>query len=176
MFLGSKVPGLIFGAVRNGETAFAGFGETRDGSGKEPDENSIFRIASVSKVFCGRRPRLAGGRGKVGLTDPLQAHVDAGVTVPEKDGRTIRLIDLVGQTSGLPREVNRPDAPPEDPFSTNTKEVQLAELQKDLTCSRRGPRHSIPTMATTFSARRSPMLPANPMPTSSRSACSTRSA
>ena len=31
IFLGAKVPGMIFGAVRNGETAFAGFGETTDG-------------------------------------------------------------------------------------------------------------------------------------------------
>jgi D-alanyl-D-alanine-carboxypeptidase/D-alanyl-D-alanine-endopeptidase len=129
-FLSASVPGFIFGAVRNGETAFAGFGETADGSGKEPDENSIFRIASVSKVFCGTTLGSLAIEGKVKLTDPLQAHVDAGVTVPEKDGRAIRLIDLVTQASGMPREVSRPDAPPDDPFSTNTREVQFAELQK----------------------------------------------
>jgi D-alanyl-D-alanine-carboxypeptidase/D-alanyl-D-alanine-endopeptidase len=43
MYLSSGAPGLIFGAVRNGETALAGFGEIRDGSGIEPDDNSIFR-------------------------------------------------------------------------------------------------------------------------------------
>src|SRR5262245_28157187 len=74
-FLSSKVPGFIFGAVRNGETAFAGFGETRDGSGQKPDENSIFRIASVSKVFCGEALGSLVIEGKVKLTDPLQAHV-----------------------------------------------------------------------------------------------------
>lgn len=131
MYLTAQVPGLIFGAVRNGETALVGFGETRDGSGKEPDENSIFRIASVSKVFCGNVLGSLVVDGTVGLTDPLQAHLGEGVTVPSKDGRTLRLIDLVGQTSGLPRELNRPDSPPEDPFATNTPEVQLAEIQKD---------------------------------------------
>jgi D-alanyl-D-alanine-carboxypeptidase/D-alanyl-D-alanine-endopeptidase len=129
-FLGSNVPGFIFGAVRNGETAIAGFGETRDGSGKAPDENSIFRIASVSKVFCGAALGSLAIGGTVGLTDPLQAHVEAGVTVPEKDGRAIRLIDLVTQASGLPREVERPQAPADDPFSTNTKATQFAELAK----------------------------------------------
>lgn len=129
-FLSSKVPGFIFGAVRNGETAFAGFGETRDGSGKEPDVDSIFRIASVSKVFCGAALGSLVLDGTVQMTDPLQAHVDADVIVPEKDGRTIRLIDLVTQSSGLPREVNRPDAPSDDPFSTNTKAVQFSELAK----------------------------------------------
>jgi serine-type D-Ala-D-Ala carboxypeptidase/endopeptidase len=53
VFLGAKVPGLIFGAVRNGETAFAGFGKTADGSSKEPNGDSLFRIGSVSKAFCG---------------------------------------------------------------------------------------------------------------------------
>ena len=77
MYLSAKVPGLIFGAVRNGETALVGFGETRDGSGKEPDENSIFRIASVSKVFCGNvLGSLVVGRGAVlavvpGLSEEL---------------------------------------------------------------------------------------------------------
>ena len=82
-FLSAKVPGFIFGAVRNGGTAFAGFGETRDGNGKTPDENSIFRIASVSKVFCGAALGSLIINGTVGLADPLQAHVEPGVTVPE---------------------------------------------------------------------------------------------
>ena len=131
MYLSGKVPGLIFGAVRGDDTALVGFGETRDGSGTEPDENSIFRIASVSKVFCGNVLGSLVVDGTVGLTDPLQAYVGEGVTVPSKDGHTLRLIDLVGQTAGLVREVPRPDAPPEDPFSTNTKEAQLAAIQDD---------------------------------------------
>lgn len=129
--LDTNVAGLIFGAVRNGETALVGFGETAKGNGIAPDENSIFRIASVSKVFCGTALASLVLEGKVKLTDPLQAHIGAEVTVPTKDGRTLRLIDLVGQTSGLPREVARPDSPPEDPFGTNTREVQIAEIQKD---------------------------------------------
>jgi D-alanyl-D-alanine-carboxypeptidase/D-alanyl-D-alanine-endopeptidase len=129
--LDTNVRGLVFGAVRNGETALVGFGETAKGNGIAPDENSIFRIASVSKVFCGTALASLVLEGKVKLTDPLQAHIGAEVTVPTKDGRTLRLIDLVGQTSGLPREVARPDSPPEDPFGTNTREVQLAEIQKD---------------------------------------------
>ena len=73
--------------------------------------------------------------------------------MPSKDGHTLRLIDLVGQTAGLPREVPRPPSPPEDPFASNTKEAQLAAIQKDpYICSRRGPRRSIPTSATTCSA------------------------
>jgi D-alanyl-D-alanine-carboxypeptidase/D-alanyl-D-alanine-endopeptidase len=131
VFLGAKVPGLIFGAVRNGETAFAGFGEIADGSGKEPNGDSIFRIGSVSKAFCGAALSALVIDGAVKLTDKLQDKLKGDVSVPEKDGHAIRLLDLVTQTSGLPREVPRPEALPSDPFSTNTKEAAFADLRKD---------------------------------------------
>ena len=130
IFLTAKVPGLIFGAVRNGETAFAGFGETADGSKREPDGDSLFRIGSISKAFCGSVLSALVVDGKVKLTDRLQDHL-VGASVPDKDGRTIRLLDLVTQTSGLPREVTRPEAPPDNPFSTNTREAEFAELKND---------------------------------------------
>src|SRR5262245_52632808 len=52
-FLSSGAPGLVIAAVRDGETAFAGFGEIRKGSGQAPDEHTLMRVASISKVFCG---------------------------------------------------------------------------------------------------------------------------
>ena len=52
-FLGSGAPGLVIAAVRDGETAFAGFGEISKGSGKAPDADTLMRIASISKAFCG---------------------------------------------------------------------------------------------------------------------------
>src|SRR5215468_4600148 len=107
IFLAAKAPGLIFGAVQNGESAFAGFGETADGSKKEPDGDSLFRIGSISKAFCGTVLSGLLIDGKTQLTDRLQDHL-AGADVPVKDGRPIRLLDLVTQTSGLPREVTRP--------------------------------------------------------------------
>ena len=131
LYLSTKVPGLIFGAVRNGETAFAGFGEIADGSDKVPGGDTMFRIASVSKVFCGSVLSSLVIDGKVQLTDRLQDRLGYDVTLPEKDGRALRLVDLVTQASGLPREVPRPDAPPNDPFSTNTKEAQIAALKED---------------------------------------------
>jgi D-alanyl-D-alanine-carboxypeptidase/D-alanyl-D-alanine-endopeptidase len=102
MYLSAGVPGLVFGAVRNGETAFAGFGETAKGSGKEPDRDTMFRIGSVSKVFCGGALSSLVIDGKVQLTDRLQDRLGYDVTLPEKDGRPIRLVDLVTQASGAP--------------------------------------------------------------------------
>ncbi|RWF54207.1 MAG: D-alanyl-D-alanine-carboxypeptidase/endopeptidase AmpH [Mesorhizobium sp.] len=129
LYLSTEVPGLIFGAVRNGEMALAGFGKIADGSEKVPDGDTMFRIASVSKVFCGSVLSSLAIDGKVQLTDRLQDRLGWDVTLPEKDGRALRLIDLVAQASGLPREVPVAEAPPSDPFSTNTKEAQIAALK-----------------------------------------------
>ena len=52
-FLGTKVPGFVLVAVRNGEMAFAGFGNIADKGSKKPDADTMFRIGSISKVFCG---------------------------------------------------------------------------------------------------------------------------
>jgi D-alanyl-D-alanine-carboxypeptidase/D-alanyl-D-alanine-endopeptidase len=118
-------------AVRNGEVAIAGFGNTTDKGGKTPDADTMFRIGSISKVFCGEVLASMVLDGKVRFADRLQDRLGYDATLPEKAGRPIRLIDLVTQTSGLPREVPRADGPPNDPFATNTKEAQIANLRTD---------------------------------------------
>ena len=130
-FLGSGAPGLIIAAVRNGETAVAGFGEISKGSGKVPDEHTLMRIASISKVFCGDLMGTMMVDGAIGATDPLAKHLGQGWTVPTREGRTLRLIDLVTQASGLPREVpNQNGGTADDPFAGNTIELSRTELAK----------------------------------------------
>jgi D-alanyl-D-alanine-carboxypeptidase/D-alanyl-D-alanine-endopeptidase len=130
-YLGAKPPGFMLVAVRNDEMAFAGFGRVTDKDAKAPDANTLFRIGSVSKVFCGEVLASMVIDGKVRFADRLQDRLGYDVTVPEKAGHPIRLIDLVTQASGLPREVPREDGPPNDPFGTNTKEAQIADLKTD---------------------------------------------
>jgi len=130
-FLGSGAPGLVIAAVRDGETAFAGFGEIRKGSGQEPDEHTLMRIASISKTFCGDLMGSLIVDGTIGPTDPLAKHLGEGWSVPERAGRSLRLIDLVTQASGLPREVpNQSGGTPENPFGGNTVELSRTELAK----------------------------------------------
>ena len=131
MFLGSHVPGMVIGAVRNGETVVVGFGQASDGSGKAPDGQTILRIGSITKAFAGQV--LAGlvTRGTVKFTDKLQDRLGWPVKMPERGGRSIRLIELATHTSGLPREVDRESGPADDPFRTLTREVYIKGLQSD---------------------------------------------
>jgi D-alanyl-D-alanine-carboxypeptidase/D-alanyl-D-alanine-endopeptidase len=130
-YLGTKVPGFVLTAVRNGETAFAGFGKIADASDKQPDADTMFRIGSISKVFCGAVLASMVLDGKVRFADRLQDRLGYDVTLPERAGHPIRLIDLATQSSGLPREVPRADGPPDDPFATNTRAAQIANLKTD---------------------------------------------
>jgi D-alanyl-D-alanine-carboxypeptidase/D-alanyl-D-alanine-endopeptidase len=131
LFLETRVPALVIAAVRNGETAVAGFGEISDGSGREPDGNTMMRIGSITKAFTGHVMAGLVAQGSVKLTDRLQDRLGWPVKVPEKSGRPIRLIALATHTSGLPREVERPPSPPDDPFRTLTQEAYIKGLQTD---------------------------------------------
>jgi serine-type D-Ala-D-Ala carboxypeptidase/endopeptidase len=131
-FLEAGAPGFVIAAVRDGETAFAGFGETVKGSGKEPEADTLMRIGSISKAFCGDVLGSMAADGTLGLTDELKAHLGPEYPVPVKDGRTLRLVDLVTQSSGLPREVpNQVGGTRESPFAGNTVEAQIAGLEGD---------------------------------------------
>jgi D-alanyl-D-alanine-carboxypeptidase/D-alanyl-D-alanine-endopeptidase len=131
LFLDSHAPALIIGAVRNGETAVFGFGEASDGSGKAPDGRTLLRIGSITKAFTGQVLAGLAAQGTVKFTDRLQDRIGWPVKVPERGGRPIRLIELATHTSGLPREVERPPGPPDDPFRTLTQEAYIKGLQSD---------------------------------------------
>ncbi|EKF20274.1 D-alanyl-D-alanine-carboxypeptidase/endopeptidase AmpH [Nitratireductor pacificus] len=128
LFLETGVPGLVLGAIRDGETAVAGFGEIADGTGRAPDGDTLMRVGSVTKVFTGAVLASLAADGTVGLADPLQKHLGADARVAAKDGKPIRLIDLATHTSGLPRELEREPGPEKDPFATLTLEAYRAAL------------------------------------------------
>ena len=74
------------------------------GSGKEPDGDTLMRIGSITKAFCGATLASMVADGTVNFGDPLQDRLGWDVTIPERDGKKIRLIDLATHSSGLPRE------------------------------------------------------------------------
>jgi D-alanyl-D-alanine-carboxypeptidase/D-alanyl-D-alanine-endopeptidase len=131
LFLQTRVPALVIGAVRNGKTAVFGFGETFDGSGKPPSGNTMLRVGSLTKAFTGQVLASLAAGGTVKFTDRLQDRIGWNVTIPSRDGNPIRLIELVTHSSGLPREVERKPGPPDDPFATLTPEAYQAGLASD---------------------------------------------
>jgi len=100
-------PGMIVVAVSGDNVVIRGYGETAIGSGQTPDENTIFGIGSISKVFTGNVLASMVSGGFVDFTTPLSHFLPnsdrlAGI---RKNGGELRLIDLATQTSGFPREL-----------------------------------------------------------------------
>jgi len=120
-FLGHKVPGLVIGAVRNGERAVAGFGKISAGSSAAPDGKTVLRIGSVTKAFTGLVLAAAAADGTLALTDRLDKHLGWDVKVPTRDGKAVRLVDLATHAGGFPRELPHEPGPPSDPFAPITK-------------------------------------------------------
>jgi serine-type D-Ala-D-Ala carboxypeptidase/endopeptidase len=129
LFLETKVPALVIGGVRNGEMAVAGFGKTSAQSDRVPDGKTLLRIGSITKPFTGAVLASLLADGKVKLMDPLQQALGWNTPIPTKNGKQIRLIDLVTHTSGLPREIERTPGPDNNPFQTMTKEALIHNLQ-----------------------------------------------
>jgi D-alanyl-D-alanine-carboxypeptidase/D-alanyl-D-alanine-endopeptidase len=117
-FLEHKVPGLIIGAVSNGDISVHGYGE-RAGEGTDaPDGNTVMRLGSITKAFTGQVLAALTVDDTVQLAQPLIK------TAPEFAGKDdvaqIRLIDLVTHAGGLPRELPHEPGPKDDPHAPIT--------------------------------------------------------
>lgn len=78
---------------------------------------SLFEIGSISKVFTGLVLADMVRKGEASLDDPAAKHSRPGAKLPTRAGREITLLDLVTQTSGLPRLPPRLAGTPTDPYA-----------------------------------------------------------
>jgi D-alanyl-D-alanine-carboxypeptidase/D-alanyl-D-alanine-endopeptidase len=93
LFLEHKVPGLVIGAIRGAERAL-GLRRDRQGNGRYPGERSVFRIGSVTKAFTGEVLASLVAGSTLKLTDPLEKHLGWDVSIPNRGGNLVRLVDL----------------------------------------------------------------------------------
>jgi CubicO group peptidase (beta-lactamase class C family) len=89
-----KQAGMVVGILQGGESWVAGCGSL---------EAAIFEIGSVTKVFTTLLLAEMVGRGEVGLDDPAQKYLPAGVRMPKWGREDITLFHLATHTSSLPR-------------------------------------------------------------------------
>lgn len=84
--------------------------------GPELGADTVFEIASLSKIFTSLLLADAVVRGEAALDDPLSAYVPDGSAVPDYAGQPITLLDLATHGSGLPlRPSNLAAAFPDTP-------------------------------------------------------------
>lgn len=105
IFYGSGAMGMALVVVDNNQQVFRSFGETKPGSGTRPREDSLIRIASLTKLMTSEVLVKLAEQGTVKITDPLRKYAPANAFVPYYSPTTpITLLNLATHTSGLPRE------------------------------------------------------------------------
>ena len=151
-----KAPGVSVAVLRDGSTRFYNAGVLSRATNAPVTEHSVHEIGSISKTFTSLLLAHAIGEGRARTDDDVRKHLPPGYDNLVRDGRPIRIADLVTTTSAL--QDNLPDwsgffgkVPPEqllaevskllrgyDPanFLTDLKTVTLLDLPG------RVPRHS----------------------------------
>ncbi|HJR60960.1 MAG TPA: serine hydrolase domain-containing protein [Vicinamibacterales bacterium] len=67
------------------------------------DGRTLFEIGSITKAFTGILLAEMAERGELRLDQPIAELLPATVSIPSRNGRQIRLVDLATHSSGLPR-------------------------------------------------------------------------
>lgn len=95
--------GIIVGVIDRNGKRYRAYGETVYGSGVPPNENTVFEIGSITKVFTSILLADMVRSGEVQLDEPIEYSLPEGVTAPARNGHSITLYNLATHTSGLPR-------------------------------------------------------------------------
>lgn len=106
IFAASKAPGMVATIVDGDQVFTQGFGRTNATNSTTPDEHTLVRLNSLSKLMAGEILASLSHQGAISLGDTLQRHAPAGRRVPTVPGASaIAIRDLMIHTSGLPRDL-----------------------------------------------------------------------
>jgi serine-type D-Ala-D-Ala carboxypeptidase/endopeptidase len=78
------------------------YGASGAADNRKLDGDTVFEIASITKVLTALILSAMVERGEVAMSDPVAKYLPPSVKVPEYEGQPITLLDLATYTSGLP--------------------------------------------------------------------------
>jgi D-alanyl-D-alanine-carboxypeptidase/D-alanyl-D-alanine-endopeptidase len=95
--------GIAVGIIGPEGRRVIAYGHLEKGDPRPVNGDTIFEIGSETKVFTALLLADMVQRGEVALDDPVAKYLPASVKMPQRNGRSITLVDLATHTSGLPR-------------------------------------------------------------------------
>jgi len=94
--------GIVVGVIEPTGRRVVAYGNLANGDPRPLDGDTIFEIGSISKVFTSLLLADMVNRKGVALDDPAAKYLPEYVKVPERNGKSITLLDLSTHSSGLP--------------------------------------------------------------------------
>lgn len=98
-----KAVGIVAGILDEEGPRCLSFGKTGLDKPDQTNRDTIFELASITKVFTSLLLAALVQQEKIRLNDPVAKFLPAHVRLPERHGRRITLLDLSMHVSGLPR-------------------------------------------------------------------------
>jgi CubicO group peptidase (beta-lactamase class C family) len=95
--------GIVIGVIGPDGRRVIAYGNLEKGDSRPLNGDTLFEIGSATKVFTSLLLADMVQRGQATLDDPAAKYLPATVKMPERNGRSITLVDLATHTSGLPR-------------------------------------------------------------------------
>jgi CubicO group peptidase (beta-lactamase class C family) len=110
--------GIVVGVIGPEGRRVIAYGHLEKGDPRPLNGDTVFEIGSATKVFTSLLLADMVQRGEVALDDPVAKYLPPGVKMPERNGRSITLVDLSTHTSGLPRlPTNLAPKDPANPYA-----------------------------------------------------------
>ncbi|REE25605.1 CubicO group peptidase (beta-lactamase class C family) [Winogradskyella pacifica] len=96
-------PSVALAYIEGENVTYFNYGNTEVKNGKPVDQNTVYEIGSISKVFTTIILADEILKGNINLSDPISKYLPKTVIVPQRKGKQITIKDLATHTSGLPR-------------------------------------------------------------------------
>ncbi|NPD46648.1 MULTISPECIES: serine hydrolase [unclassified Lentimicrobium] len=110
-------PSIVIAIIDSSSIQYFNFGKTAE-DGKDVDENTIYEIGSISKVFTALILAQQVQNGELKLEDEINKFLPYDIAVPVMGDKDITFGNLTDHTSGLPRmPSNFKPANPNNPFA-----------------------------------------------------------
>ncbi len=96
-----NVNSMSVAVYRSGRAYHNYYGEMTSGSGEKPNDQSLFEIASISKIFTGSLVARAVVDKKINLDDDIRVYLPGDFPNLEFEGRPVTIRDVVTHTLGF---------------------------------------------------------------------------
>lgn len=94
--------GLSIGILKDGETSFYGYGETKKGSDIIPDENSFYEIGSITKTFTSILATDMLLKNNLDIETTIKPYLPNNLPTLNRNGIEVNFKHLLSHTAGFP--------------------------------------------------------------------------